>query len=193
MKRTVLFLSILGAAALLGAQEQPGRDRTGPEPRNGAAEAVTLSGTLGLEQGRIVLKSGEDGYFVAGIRPLAGFVEGLKEGAAVTIEGTVLPARGNGGYGLLYARKLSLGGKDYELPRHPRPDFRTADAGKPDRNGQPGGNGGPGWCGHRGWGSPGRDKTRGRFGERGPERYRGGRHGRPARPGARSREPFSGL
>ena len=77
MKRMVLFLSILGAAALLGAQEQPGQNRPGPKPRGGAAETVTLSGTLGLEQGRIALKSEEDWYFVAGIRPLVGFVEGL--------------------------------------------------------------------------------------------------------------------
>jgi hypothetical protein len=196
MKRMALFLSILGAAALLGAQEQPGGGRAG------AAETVILSGTLALEQGRIVLKSGEDGYFVAGIRPLVGFVEGLKEGAAVTVEGTALPARRNGGYRLLHVQKLSLGGKEYELPWFSRPGFRTAGGGnpgrddrrdgRPDRNGGPGWDGGPGRCGHPGWnGHPGR--MHGRFRERGPEWYRGGRHGPPVRPGTRRQAPFSGL
>jgi hypothetical protein len=176
----VLFLSILGTAALLGAQAQPGRDRPGSNFGKGAVETVTLSGTLALEQGRIVLESGEDRYFVAGIRPLAGFVEGLKEGAAVTIEGTVLPARRSGGYELLRAQKLSLDGKDYDLPRlsRHRPDF-AGESRFPDRDGRPYWNEKPDRCGHPGWGVSGRGGTRGRFGEWG---HRGGRRGAPVRP-----------
>jgi hypothetical protein len=191
MKRIVLFLSILGAAALLGAQEQPGENRPGQASRGRAVETVTLGGILALEQGRIALKSGEDRYFVAGIRPLVGFVEGLKEGAAVTVEGTVLPAPG--GYKVLHAQKLSLGGKTYELPqRHRlRPDLAD-EGGTPGRDGRrdgrpgwgakPDWNGEPGRCGRQGWGSPGRDRMHGRSRE---WEYRGGRHGPPVRPGAR--------
>ena len=192
MKRMVLFLSILGAVALLGAQEQPDQNRPGPKPRDRAAETVTLNGTLGLEQGRIVLDSEEDRYFVAGIRPLVGFVEGLKEGAAVTVEGTVLPARRNGGHKSLRVQKLGLNGKDYELPRvsRSRPDLAGGDS-SPDRDGRrdwyggPGRHGCPDRYGVPEWGNPGQARMRGRLGERGPEWYRGGRHGKPVRPGAR--------
>jgi hypothetical protein len=180
MKRTVLFLLALGAVTMMGAQEQPGRDRErpGPNKRNETAETVTLGGTLTLERGRIALKSGEDRYFVAGIRPLIGFVDGLREGAEVTLEGVVLKAGPNGEHKLLRARKLSLNGKDYELPQH-HPGFRTArDGGRPDRDNRRGWGAGPGRCGHQEWG-----RSPGRFRERGPDWYRGGRHGPPVRSG----------
>ncbi|MDR2159286.1 MAG: hypothetical protein LBP23_04365 [Treponema sp.] len=185
MKRMVLFLLILGAAALPGAQAQADGDR-GPDRRR---EALTLSGTLALEQGRIVLTAEESAYFVAGLRPLIGFVEGLKEGAAVTIEGTARPGRRGGGIPVLWVRKLTLNGKDYELPRLYRRDG-AAHAGGPGRDGRHEGAWGPDRRGHSGGGVC-RGRISGRFRGNGPEWYGGGRHGRPGQPGTRRQGPFS--
>jgi hypothetical protein len=82
-----------------------------------------------LEQGRIALKAGSDVYFVAGIGRLIGFVDGLKEGAAVSLEGTAwaLPEgspgqpRGappaNSPYKFLRVNKLTIGGREYVISR----------------------------------------------------------------------------
>jgi hypothetical protein len=168
MKRiVVLAMGLLSLGLFLYAQEgnapQQNKRRYGGlgENQGAAAEKLSLSGTLGLSRGIIVLKNGEETWYVPGLRHYAGFIDGLKDGAAVTLEGwgRKIPQTGTG---FLWASKLILDGTEYEVgPAEPRMAR------------------GPGLRGESG--SPGR-------GERlGPPEFQGwGRMG-PAEPGRGSR------
>jgi hypothetical protein len=121
MKRIVLcvfFAAVLSGA--LSAQE-PGR----PDSfrRNRLPEKITLSGSLGLSRGRIALESGGNTYYIAGIDRFVGFIDGLKEGAAVLLEGWAFPLPYSEKEQIFRAAKLSLNGKDYELANPEGPAF----------------------------------------------------------------------
>jgi hypothetical protein len=114
----VLGLAVLGTS--LAAQDRGPRrqDRSeGPgRERNFAGERLSLTGTLGLRRGRIVLESGGRFWYVPGLRPYTGFIQGLKAGAAVTLEGWELPnPRSGEAAGLLRVSKLTVDGTDYDL------------------------------------------------------------------------------
>ena len=127
MKKKVLFvLFIIGIAVIASAQGWgPGANR----PRIPPAETVTVSGSMILAHGMPALKSGDVTYIVGGISRLAGFIEGLKEGAQVTIEGSAMTNPRNGNVKFLMPTKLSLGGRSYDLAPaemntdSPRPGF----------------------------------------------------------------------
>ncbi|MDR1174028.1 MAG: hypothetical protein LBK83_00980 [Treponema sp.] len=122
---TAIMIAALGAAAF-ARNKVP------------ALEQKTLSGTLVVEYGQIALRAEDGLYYVRGLGQLAGFVDGLKEGAAVTVQGTVwapewkhrntwpehegqkaeiAPRAGDsqGSFRVIRAEKLSLNGKDYDL------------------------------------------------------------------------------
>jgi hypothetical protein len=113
MKR--IILCVLFAAALSGILFAQDSDRPGAFRRNRLPEKITLSGSLGLSRGRIVLESGGATYYIAGLGRLIGFVEGLKEGASVSLEGWAFPLPRSETEQIFRAAKLSLNGKDYEL------------------------------------------------------------------------------
>ena len=69
-----------------------------------------------VANGMPALKSGDDTYLIGGVSRLIGFVDGLKEGAQVTIEGTVMTIPGRNSLKYLRGSKLTLGGKSYDLP-----------------------------------------------------------------------------
>jgi hypothetical protein len=98
MKRitTIGFLVLLGAGIF--AQEP---------------EKTTINGNLGITNGRISLASGGTTYFPAGLGRWVGFIDGLKEGAAVNLEGYTGPLAD--GAALFYVTKLTIGGKTYDL------------------------------------------------------------------------------
>ncbi|MDR2747007.1 MAG: hypothetical protein LBB77_06115 [Treponema sp.] len=121
MKRiTVLTLGLLSLGLCLYAQEGPQQNnrryRGFGEYQEISVEKLILSGTLGLSQGVIVLKNGEEIWYAPGLRPYIGFIDGLKEGAAVTLEGwgRKTPEAGEAA-GFLRVSKLTLDGKDYEV------------------------------------------------------------------------------
>lgn len=124
MKRNVLFfLLVLGAAVMVPAQ---GRER-GHKGMGGyyppvpvSSEEVKLSGNLTIVQGSIALKSGGANYLTPGLMRYVGFIDSLKDGAAVTVEGTVITDPRNTEVKALYVKKLSIGGKDYDLARPER-------------------------------------------------------------------------
>jgi hypothetical protein len=77
----------LACAAALSAQPSP-EPRQRALPGDGAPPStVTVNGTLALEDGRIVLKSGGTSYRVPQVGRYAGFIEGVKEGGLVTVVG----------------------------------------------------------------------------------------------------------
>ncbi|MDR2185021.1 MAG: hypothetical protein LBO80_05060 [Treponema sp.] len=118
MKKSVFFAILIVIAAGAFAQSRDRQDREGwRQP-----PAVTVSGTLSLIDGRIALENDTATYYVAGLERLIGFVDGLKEGAGVTLEGFVRPLhrRDRGGVEkerhLLRVTKVTLDGRNYDLP-----------------------------------------------------------------------------
>jgi hypothetical protein len=93
----------------------------------GASQKVTLTGTLQLQNGQIALSSGNTLYFVPSLGRYIGFIDGLKEGAGVSIDGY---ASGN----YLEPLKVTINGKSY--------DFSASN------QGQGWGGGGYGYCGN---------------------------------------------
>ncbi|MDR2767487.1 MAG: hypothetical protein LBB82_04080 [Treponema sp.] len=150
-------LTLIAAALLIGSAVFAQSPQRAPrQPVLPAPEKITLSGTLALDQGHIVLKSGDDSYLVRGLRPLIGFVDGLAEGASVNLEGYAreFSFRQNprdGGKSetnvvrSIRVTRLTLGSKSYDLPVYPAGDFGAGrgreqrgrgPAGPGDRRGQ---------------------------------------------------------
>jgi hypothetical protein len=111
MKRTIFIVLLILIAFGLSAQTRQ-RENSPPAP----PEQVSISGNLELVNGRIALRSGGAVYYVFGVDRLVGFVDGFKEGAAVTLEGFAVPGSEDAEYRYLRAAKVSLNGKTYELP-----------------------------------------------------------------------------
>jgi hypothetical protein len=108
MKRIWLcVLLIASMAALVFAQ--------GEKRRVAAPEKTTISGTLGIAKGSIALKSGSDTYYVKGLGRFVGFIDGLKEGAQVTVEGYAFAIPRTNEGKVFRVTKLTLNGKDYDL------------------------------------------------------------------------------
>jgi hypothetical protein len=150
MKKGIAFFSLLVllSAGMLSAQSG---GRRGTEPRV-QPEQVTVTGNLGLEKGRIALKNGDDIYYVSGIQRYIGFIDGLKEGAAVTVDGSVIKITGEDHEArLLRVTKLTISGRVYDLAPTDNERRQNAAPGQgPDSRG-PSGNWGPGGP----WGSRG--------------------------------------
>ncbi|MDR1277351.1 MAG: hypothetical protein LBK02_01220 [Treponema sp.] len=112
MKRTGFFLALLCAAGILSAQTGnppgPGSGRNGPEK-------TAISGNLGISSGMISLESGGTLYYVIGLNRFIGFIDGLKEGAAVSLEGYAFEAPRLSGAMLFRVTELRLSGKSYDL------------------------------------------------------------------------------
>jgi hypothetical protein len=133
MKRIVLwgFLALF-ITGFVSAQMGPrgvgpgGMGRRTPQspqipqvPQVSAAEQVTLSGELSIVHGRIALASGDTTYYVSGLSRFIGFIEGLKEGARVNLEGSAYQFPGDATVKFLRVSKLTLNGKDYDLSARP--------------------------------------------------------------------------
>jgi hypothetical protein len=122
MKRIVLFgLLALCTAGFVSAQMGPGgMGRRGhfPAPQFSqipAAEQVMVSGNLSIVHGRIALASGDTTYYAGDIGRFAGFIDGLKEGARVSLEGAAYQLPNDPKAKILQVSKLTLNGKDYDL------------------------------------------------------------------------------
>jgi hypothetical protein len=135
MKRTILFFTLVFCAAALvmahgnnrrGSDRFPGGPRPHAwgqdSPRNQtplpSPENVSVSGNLTIAQGMIAVVSGDTTWLVRGLNRYVGFIDGLKEGAQVTLEGYAMPAGSRDkNIKSLHVQKMTLNGKDYELAR----------------------------------------------------------------------------
>lgn len=117
MKKTavvlILALAVAGAAVAQGAPAPWGPP--GWNPSQTPAQSIKVEGKLALINGIIGLKSGSKTYYVPMLARLAGFVEGIKEGASVKLEGYEYPYAAAPEYSMLMVTKLTVGGKDYDL------------------------------------------------------------------------------
>jgi len=62
-------------------------------------------------------------YLARSLNRYTGFIDGLKEGAAVTLEGYALPSPQNNKVKILQVQKMTFNGKEYDLatPRRDMP------------------------------------------------------------------------
>jgi hypothetical protein len=146
MKRIayLVLLVLLAAGAVSAQQWGPGcgpwgkgpgygpRRHAGPgpgyyrgEPQTAAREpweTLTLTGTLELIDGNIALQKDAVTYYIIGLNRLVGFIDGLTEGAAVTLEGASRPVlragykaeAEDGERHIFLASKLEINGKTYD-------------------------------------------------------------------------------
>ena len=101
-----------------------GDDANRPSPPQ--AEDATVSGNLTLVKGMIAVKDNDVTYFAGGLHRFVGFIDGLKEGAAVTLEGKAVTFPQNEGVKFLRVQKLTLNGKDYDIAP-PRTNFQNGE------------------------------------------------------------------
>ncbi|MDR3312748.1 MAG: hypothetical protein LBS64_06420 [Spirochaetaceae bacterium] len=127
MKKTVmrticaLSVTVVCAVSLFGqAQADPPVGRRRQPPQTARPESldaglprpdpVTVNGTLTLKDGFIVLEGGDTFHYVPQLMHYVGFIDGLKEGAQVSVIGY---ARRN----FLWITSFTVGEKTYETPR----------------------------------------------------------------------------
>ncbi|MDR2435250.1 MAG: hypothetical protein LBD47_11895 [Treponema sp.] len=133
MKRFILcVLLAFGIVAMVSAW---GRERWGgggPGPQQPPTEQVTVTGNLTIVQGALAVKSGDITYLVPGLLRYANFIDSLKDGAQVKLEGDATSTGQDAKIKVLRVSKLTIGGKDYDLarPRHDAP-ARTDYPGEP--------------------------------------------------------------
>lgn len=115
MKRILIIVAAgLVAAGSLSAQAFGPRAQ-GVAPQTQDLETVKVDGRLALINGMIGVQSAGKTYYVGGLNRLIGFVDGLKEGASVKLEGYALQVPAAPEYFHLRATKLTFAGKDYDL------------------------------------------------------------------------------
>ena len=137
MKRTILFVMMVSCIiALLSAQgysegtqpsqEEPARvlqrRDNNNRPSRQQAESASVSGNLTIERGMIAVNSGDTTYIALGLQRFVGFIDGLKEGAAVTLEGNAYNNPRNDSTKILMVQKMTISGKEYDIT-HPVTDF----------------------------------------------------------------------
>jgi len=108
----------MGALSGPGGPGGPGAMRPGAVQPTGAA--VTVQGTLTLAQGTLAVVSGGTTYLVPRLSRYVGFIDSLKEGAQVKLEGTAFASQ-DAAVKNLAVDTLTVGGKSYDLSR-PKPE-----------------------------------------------------------------------
>jgi hypothetical protein len=118
MKRNVFCaLLALCAVTLVSAQgrERWGMGYPGMGTQPAAPEKVTVTGNLTIAQGMLAVKSSDITYLASGLQRFVGFIDSLKDGARVTLEGYALANPNDTKTKFLRTTKLTINGKDYEL------------------------------------------------------------------------------
>ncbi|MHC6202204.1 hypothetical protein ACYULU_03310 [Breznakiellaceae bacterium SP9] len=124
MKRNLGHI-ILAAFLLSGAgatfahpqnqdQSAPAAKTPRQQRQRQAPKQVSVDGTLAWVKGRIALQSGDITYYVHGIDHLLGFVDALKDGAQVKLEGRAIAFRDEK-TNFLAVQKVVIGDKEYVL------------------------------------------------------------------------------
>ena len=151
MKQKIFaVLLIFGLAGMAAAQ---GRDFH-PElrwrlPHLQFTGSETISGELIVAHGMPALRYGNTTYLIGGLGRIAGFVEGITEGAEVIVEGPVAVVNQDSGLKFLRAMNLTLNERSYcltppaggrawvqprQLPHRPLPRHHNAPPRRQHRN-----------------------------------------------------------
>ena len=124
MKRIIMITLLpLSAAVMVFAQGvedrrnpgNPGNQGNGNRPPRGAPVQTSVTGNLTIANGMIAIKDGDTTYVIPGLMRYVGFIDGLKDGAQVTIEGAVMSRRADVKIKRLIPHTLTIGSKEYEM------------------------------------------------------------------------------
>ena len=105
MKKIVFFMMI----AIFIAGTVFAQDRVNPRENNRQREnSVSVEGNLKLEKGFVALESGDSVYLIPLLNRYIGFINGLKEGARVSVEGNTFR-------NVIMPKKVVIDNKTYEF------------------------------------------------------------------------------
>ena len=76
------------------------------------ARPIAIEGTLRLHNGHLAVASGESLYYIPALARYTGFIDGLKEGVRVAVEGYVTGYSG----ALIHPVKITVNARSYEFP-----------------------------------------------------------------------------
>ncbi|MCL2006931.1 MAG: hypothetical protein FWG77_02480 [Treponema sp.] len=99
--RKLIFFTLIALLAV-GTISAQGWGNFGP------TETTRVEGTLQLQQGQIAISTGTTSFFIPMLNRYIGFVDGLREGARVTVTGYTY---GN----VIHLTHFSVGGREYDL------------------------------------------------------------------------------
>ena len=105
MKKLIFVIIIACLAAGMAFAQNWGNGWGTPIPRN---QVISITGTLQLQNGVIAVVSGNNAYYVPALTQYIGFIEGLREGAQISIDGYV-----SGNY--VQPTKVTISGKSYDF------------------------------------------------------------------------------
>jgi len=105
--RKIGFLLVIAFLAIGTVSAQNWRNQWG------ISQSITVEGTLQLQNGQIAVSTGNAVYYVPVLNQYIGFIDGLKEGARISVLGY---ASGN----ILQASQVTINGKTYDFltPRY---------------------------------------------------------------------------
>jgi len=120
MKRIVMItLLALSVSALIFAQgtdrRGDGRRGDGRLPQQISMEKTTVTGNLTIVRGMIAVKNSDMSYIIPGLFRFVGFIETLKDGVQVTIEGNAVNRNTEAKTAVLMPLKLTISGKEYDV------------------------------------------------------------------------------
>ncbi|WP_304224664.1 hypothetical protein [Gracilinema caldarium] len=147
MKRILIIVAagLIAAGSLAAQAVGPGFGPGAAAVQTQNLQTVKVDGKLALVNGMIAVQSGGKTYYVGGLNRLIGFIDGLKEGASVKLEGYAIALPGAPEYQHLRVTKLTFNGKDYDLSNSfGRGMGMMGPAGNVGPNGNFGGRGGRG-------------------------------------------------
>ena len=127
---SVLLVGTVYAQGIRDDQRAGGTVRRTERLRNN--DSITVEGTLKLERGFVAVESDDSVYLVPMLNRYIGFINGLSEGARVSVEGR--ESRNT-----IYPTKVTIGGKTYDFPANNRgpafgaPGFDRRQENGPDR------------------------------------------------------------
>jgi hypothetical protein len=129
MKRIVWFVLLGLSIVTLTVARDRDRDRRGgwdfpPTPPQIPAESVTITGNLTIAQGMLAVKNNDITYQVPGLNRFIGFIDALKDGAQVSLEGSAITSPWDPKTKLLRLSKLTINGKDYDMGPPPGTGFQ---------------------------------------------------------------------
>ena len=107
MKRLVIFMFI--AVLIIGTVSAQNRNNR-PDANNRQREVtpVSIDGNLKLERGIVAVQSGDSVYLVPLLNRYINFINDLKEGAKVSVEGNVFRR-------VIMPNKVTIEGKSYDF------------------------------------------------------------------------------
>ena len=95
-------------------EQRPNNDGQRSNDRQRNSDPITVEGTLKLERGFVAVESGDTVYYVPMLNRYIGFINDLREGTRVSVEGREYR-------NVIQPTKVTIGGRTYDFPAGPNP------------------------------------------------------------------------